>query len=310
MSVMSWLMEGDPAIRWQVMRDLRDEAPKAVAAERARVAAEGWGARILRLQRPGGWWGRRDERPTWLRTMDHLVLLKDLGADPKAKPVRRALDRVRRGVRWWPLDGRPFFDGETEACINGAILAAGSYFGEDVDRLAARLLEDQLPDGGWNCDAPPSEVSSFHSTIRVLEGLLEYEKAGGRRAAVSRPRRRGEEYLLRRRLLRGARTGRIVDRKWLRFSFPPGWHYDVLRGLDYFRSAGVAPDPRLAEALDVVEARRHQNGRWPLNVAHADRRYLFDMEPEKGKASRWITLRALRVLQWAGRSGSPRTARR
>ena len=301
MSVMSWLMEGDPAIRWQVMRDLTDAPAKAVAAERARVATEGWGARVLRLQKPGGWWGRRDERPTWLKTMDHLVLLKDLGADPAAKPVRKALGRVRRGIRWWPWDNRPFFEGETEACINGAILAAGAYFSENVDRLAERLVSEQLDDGGWNCEAPPSERSSFHSTIRVLEGLLEHEKTRGKKATVTRARRRGEEYLLRRRMLRGARSGEIIDRKWTRFSFPPGWHYDVLRGLDYLRSAGVRPDKRVSEALDLVEKRRHQNGRWPLNVVHADRRYLFDMEPEKGGASRWITLRALRVLKWAGR---------
>jgi len=203
-------------------------------------------------------------------------------------------------VRWWPLDGRPFFHGETEPCINGAILGAGAYFGEETGPLVDRLLSDQLADGGWNCDAPPSEASSFHSTIRVLEGLLAHEKAHGRRAAVTRARKRGEEYLLRRRLLRGLRSGEVIEEKWTRFAFPPGWHYDVLRGLEYFRTAGVPPDRRFAEALDIVERRRHRNKRWPLK-AHADRRYLFDMEPEQGKASRWTTLRAMRVLQWAGR---------
>lgn len=298
MSVMSWLMEGDPAIRWQVLRDLADEPPEAVAAERARVASKGWGARLLKRQKPGGYWGGRDEPKTWMTTMDALALLRELGVDPASKPVRRALGLVRRRIRWHQLDGRPFFDGETEACINGAILAAGAYFGESTDRLATRLVREQLEDGGWNCEAPPSRRSSFHSTIRVLEGLLEHENARGATTAVTRARARGQEYLLRRRMLRSLRTGEIVDRKWMRFAFPTAWHYDVLRGLDYLRRAGVKPDQRVAEAVEIVRKRRHQNGRWPLNVVHEDR-IPFKMEPGVGRASRWNTLRALRVLKWA-----------
>ena len=299
-AVVKWLLDSDPSIRWQVMRDLTDEPDEVVAAERSRVAAEGWGARLLGLQAPDGHWGD-DQKYNWMPTNDALTLLRELGADPADAKVRRALELVRERITWWQLDGRPFFDGETEACINGRILGAGAYFGAEVDRLLERLLGEQLEDGGWNCEAPPSKRSSFHSTICVLEGLLEYEKARGATTAVSDARARAERYLLERRMFRSLSSGEVINRRWTRFSFPPVWYYDVLRGLDYLRSAGVEPDERMAEAVEVVEQRRHQNGRWPLNHLHPDRvRVPLDMETEVGRASRWNTLRALRVLDWYG----------
>jgi hypothetical protein len=299
MTVMGWLLDSDPAIRWQVMRDLAGETDEVVAAERALVAAQGWGARLLGLQTRDGHWGD-DQKHGWMTTTDTLALLKDLGADPAGEDVRRAIDLVQDRVTWWQLDGRPFFDGETEACINGRILAAGAYFGAAVEQLLDRLLDEQLEDGGWNCEAPPSKRSSFHSTICVLEGLLEHEKTRGATPAVTSARARAQNYLLDRRMFRSLSSGEIIERRWARFSFPTTWHYDVLRGLDYLRSAGVEPDERVAEAVGLVEQRRHQNGRWPLNLLHPDRtRIPFDMEAGKGKASRWNTLRALRVLAWS-----------
>jgi hypothetical protein len=297
-AVLKWLLDSDPSIRWQVMRDLTDEPGEVVAAERSRVASEGWGARLLGLQTADGHWGD-DQEHGWMTTTDALALLKDLGVYPASKEVCGAIGLVRDRITWRQLDGRPFFDGETEACINGRILAAGAYFGAAVDRLLGRLLDEQLEDGGWNCEAPPSKRSSFHSTICVLEGLLEYEKAGGPTTAVTDARLRAQDYLLERRMLRSLSSGEVVNRRWMRFSFPTIWHYDVLRGLDYLRSAGVRPDDRVAEAVELVKQRQHQNGRWPLNVLHADRsRIPFDMEAGVGKASHWNTLRALRVLDW------------
>ena len=298
MNVMEWLLDSDPSIRWQVMRDLTDAPGEAVAAERRRVASEGWGARLLGLQTPDGDWGD-DQDHGWMTTNDALALLKDLGADPAGEQVRRAIGLVRDRITWWQLDGRPFFDGETEACINGRILAAGAYFGEASDRLADRLLSEQLEDGGWNCEAPPSKRSSFHSTICVLEGLLEYETARGARAVVTDARARGQEYLLERRMLRSLSSGEVINSAWTRFAFPTIWHYDVLRGLDYLRSAGARPDQRVAEAVELVEKRRDETGRWPLDGLHPDRvPFPFDMETEIGEPSRWNTLRALRVLDW------------
>jgi hypothetical protein len=294
-SVIRWLLSGDPAIRWQVMNDLTHERDDIVALERARVASEGWGRALLDRQAKEGWWNPND--PGWMISMDALILLREMGLDPESPQARCAITRVKEHLRWQRLDNRPYFEGETEACINGAILAFGSYFGERCDRIVERLLDEQLADGGWNCEAPPSTRSSFNSTIRVLEGLLEHERRWGRSAAISSARAKAHEYLLERRLLRRLSNGEIINRTWTRFTFPTMWHYDVLRGLDYFRSAGVAPDVRMAEAIGIVESRRHQNGRWPMNHLHADR-LGFPLEPGTGRASRWNTLRAMRVLKW------------
>jgi hypothetical protein len=297
-AVVRWLLDGDPSIRWQVMRDLAHEPDAAVAAERSRVASEGWGARLLALQSPEGHWND-DTRHGWMPTTDALKLLMDLGANPADTPVARAVGLVKDRIVWFQLDGRPFFDGETEACINGRILAAGAYFGVDVERLLARLLDEQLEDGGWNCEAPPSTRSSFHSTICVLEGLLAYETARGSTPAVTEARARAETYLLERRMLRSRTSGAVIDERWTRFSFPTVWYYDVLRGLDYLRAAGLGPDERVAEAVELVDRQRLPDGRWALDLLHPDRvRIPFELEAEVGQPSRWNTLRAMRVLDW------------
>lgn len=312
-----WLLDSDPAIRWQVMRDLIGAEPDAIAAERSRVATEGWGAQLLALQSPAGTWGgeqdvailRRvnaklsEENARMLITLYTLVVLMDLGLDPAAREARKMIGRVDKRLVFKPLGNRPFLHGETEPCINGRILAIGAYFKEPNDALAKRLLAEQLPDGGWNCEAPKSRRSSFHTTICVLEGLLEYERAGRKSSAAAKARKLAETYLLERGMCRSLRTGEIIDKRWLRFSFPAFWHYDVLRGLDYLRNAGVKPDSRVRGAIEVVIERRHQNGRWPLNLLHPEHIPL-EMEAAVGRASRWNTLRALRVLRWYGNSTS------
>ena len=298
-----WLLNSDPAIRWQVMSDLTDEAPDAIAAERSSVATEGWGSQLLAAQSLAGYWG--DPRKWDLVTLNSLVALKDLGLDPASKQARKMIDRIDKRLCFKWLNNRPYFQGETEPCINGRILGLGAYFKKPNDALADQLLGEQLEDGGWNCEAwpflspkrPPSRRSSFHTTICVLEGLLEYERAGRKSAAVTKARKRAENYLLERRMFRSLRTGEVIDKRWLRFSFPTFWHYDVLRGLDYLRNAGIKPDNPLSEAIETVIERRHQNGRWPLNLLHPEHIPL-EMETGIGKASRWNTLRALRVLRW------------
>jgi len=226
-----------------------------------------------------------------------LVVLTDLGLDPASKQARKMISRVDQRLKFKWLNNRPFLQGETEPCINGRILGVGAYFKEPNDALANQLLAEQLEDGGWNCEAPKSGRSSFHTTICVLEGLLDYERAGRKSAAVAKARRRAENYLLERGMFRSLRTGEVVNKRWLRFSFPPFWHYDVLRGLDYLRNAGIKPDSRVRAAIEVVMERRHQNGRWPLNLLHPEHIPL-EMETGVGSASRWNTLRALRVLRW------------
>lgn len=308
----AWLQDADPAIRWQTLRDLTDAPADQVDAERARVAETGWGRRLLDLQADGQWAGgaffpSRDWRPPgevagepdgqpWTATFPTLRLLRDFGIDPADTSVRAAVAGVREHSTW-DHAGQPFFDGEVEPCINGGVVAVGAYFGEDVDSVVDRLLGEQLDDGGWNCEAENGSIrSSFHSTICVLDGLLEYERAGGA-IQVADARRRGEEYLLTRRLLRRASTGEIVDADWLQFSFPVQWHYDVLRGLDYFRSVGGTPDARLSEAIEHLRAKRRPFGGWLLENTHPGLVH-FDLEDGDGEPSRWNTLRALRVLRW------------
>ena len=306
--LLDWLLDSDPALRWQVLRDLCDAPAEAVAAERARVATEGWGARLLALRDDDGQWaggacfpagfrGDFSQGQPWTSTFPTLALLRELGVDPNAQPVRETVALVAENCRWEHA-GQRFFDGEVEPCINGRTVAIGVYFGVDVDGIVARLLGEQLADGGWNCDAEIGSVrSSFATTICVLEGLLEHERATGGSAAAVAARRRGEEYLLERQLFRRLSTGAVVEEDWLRFSFPTWWHYDVLRALDYFRAVGGPPDPRLTEAVAILRAKRQPDGAWLLENTHPGAVHL-EMEDGDGQPSRWNTLRALRVLNW------------
>lgn len=236
--------------------------------------------------------------PFWWSNMYTLVYLRDFGVDPTDPRVRAAIDRVRDRVTWGPeWDNSPFFEGEVEPCINGRVVSLGAYFGVRSDRLVDRLLSEQQTEGGWNCQMKISRRSSFHTTICVLEGLLEFETAFGSSPAVTDARTRAHEYLLNRRLLRRLSNGEIIDPVWTQFAFPPLWHYDVLRALDYLRAAAITPDSRVGEAATIVGTRRQTDGRWLLDLRH--RRTLYeDIAGAVGAPSRWITLRALRVLAW------------
>jgi hypothetical protein len=305
--VIDWLLDSDPGLRWQVLRDLTGAPPGEVAAERALVATRGWGARLLAVRDADGQWaggacfpagfrGDFSAGQPWTSTLPTLTLLRELGVDPKAENVREAVRLVRDNCHWEHA-GQPFFDGEVEPCINGRTVAIGAYFGLDVAEIVARLIDEQLADGGWNCAAEDGSIrSSFHSTICVLEGLLAHEHATGGVESVA-ARQRGEEYLLRRALVRRLSTGEVVDRDWLRFSFPVWWHYDVLRSLDYFRVATATPDPRLSEAIELARSKRQPDGTWLLENTYPGAVH-FVLEDGDGKPSRWNTLRALRVLGW------------
>lgn len=243
----------------------------------------------------------------WTSTTHTLLLLRDLGLDPASPAASRAVDLVANSR--WEHAGQRYFSGEVEPCINGMTVAIGAYFGHHVQGIVDRLLSEQLDDGGWNCEAENGSVrSSFHTTISVLDGLLEHERAtGGGSAAVTAARLSGQEYLLERRLFRRRSTGEVGDPFWTLFSFPTRWHYDVLRGLDHLRSAGAVHDERCNEALDLLEQRRGNDGRWPLQNPHPGAVH-FELEEGEGRPSRWNTLRALRVLRWAGRDASTGTA--
>ena len=297
--VITWLLDTDPSLRWQVMHDLTETPAAVVAAERSRVSLEGWGAMLLDEQRPDGQWGDGITTPFWWANMYTLVFLRDLGIDPNSAPAHAAIERVREHVTWGPEFGNsPFFEGEIEPCINARVVALGSYFGERSDQLVDRLLSEQLADGGWNCDAERGSVrSSFHTTICVLEGLLAFEQAFGAATAVTDARSRAVEYLLERRLLRRLSTGETIEQKWMQFAFPTLWYYDTLRALDYLCAAGVRPDARADEAVAALLERQQSDGRWLLDVRHRDTLYQ-QIAGEVGAPNRWITWRAMRVLRW------------
>ena len=301
MNVTDWLLDSDPAIRWQVMRDLTDAPADEVAAERARVAREGWGAQLLAAQDPDGRWSGGTFLPRWVGTADTLHLLYLFGVDPSSEEARRAIAPVHEAARWDYDENMRFFEGEVEPCINGRTVAIGAYFGQDVRGIVDRLLGEQMADGGWNCEQENGSTrGSFDTTLNVLEGLLEYERSAESDPAVTAARRRGEEYLLERRLLRRLSDAAIPQKRWLYVGFPNAWFYDVVRVLDYFRQARPEPDERMGEALDIVESKRDADGRWPLERAYHDASHV-DFGESEGQPSRWITLRALRTLRWAGR---------
>jgi hypothetical protein len=310
MTVLDWLLDSDPAIRWQVLRDLVGAPADVIAEERARMVTEGWGARLLALQgEDGQWaggacfparslheWDKKQGQP-WISTLPTLQLLYDFGIDPRSERVARAVGLVEEHCRWEHA-GQPFFRGEVEPCINGRTVTLGIYYGQDVNGIVGRLLTEQLEDGGWNCEAERGSVrSSFATTINVLEGLLAHERATGGTAESIAARRRGEEYLLERQLFRRKSTGEVVNSSWLEFSFPVRWHYDVLRALEYFRMAEGVPDARLDEAIRILRSKQQPDGTWLLENTHPGKVY-FELEDGDNKPSRWNTLRAMRVLTW------------
>jgi len=304
-----WLLAGDPAIRWQTLRDLAEAGSKIVERERRMVVREGWGAHLLGEQGADGMWARGMYTPKWTSTHYTLLALRDLGVPNDNVQCRRACELIlERGLQ--PDGGisyptRPSDRRGGEGCISGMSLSIVAYFGIDddrVDAIADYALSEQMADGGWNCRRPAGAThSSMNTTISMLEGLRHYELCRKRkRGEVRAAMRRGREFLLEHRLFRSHRTGAVIKPEFTRFVFPPRWHYDVLRALDHFRDVDAPRDERLADGIALVEARRGHDGLWPLTYKYDGKGY-FDME-RVGAPSRWNTLRALRVLRWWGLS--------
>ena len=309
-TAVEWLLEGDPAIRWQVLRDLVGAAERTVQRERRTVSRDGWAARLLALQDPKGTWAGRHSSdgglysPKWTSTTYTMLTLRDFGLlsnRQTQEACRLLLDEgfqrdggINYGI-WAKWTKR------SETCVTGMVLSLLSYFEYDdarVDTIASHLLEQQMPDGGWNCQRLQGAThASVHTTISVLEGLRYYELHRGHKLrAVRAAQGRGREFLLVHRLFRSHRTGEVIKPIFTRFSFPPRWHYDILRALDYFQAVNAPHDERLAEAIDIVLGSRRADGRWPLQNRYRGKTF-FELE-RLGAASRWNTLRALRVLKW------------
>ncbi len=319
-----WLLEGDPAIRWQVLQDVVGAAERTVARERQKVARAGWGARLLSRQDPEGTWagGMSSDgglySPKWISTTYTMLLLRDCGLPAANRQARKACGLLLDGDLQRDGGINYGWRGRSETCITGMVLSLLSYFDYDDDRLdtlAGHLLKQQMPDGGWNCRRDHGAThSSVHTTISALEGLRFYElhrqfaprlqgeglgvggKSGRNVRSIRAAQRRGREFLLMHRLFRSDRTGEIIKPIFLLFSFPPRWHYDILRALDYFQAGGAPRDPRLGEAIDIVRNTQRKDGRWTLENLYRGKTH-FQME-RLGAPSRWNTLRALRVLKW------------
>jgi hypothetical protein len=320
-SAIDWLLDGDPTIRWQTLRDLAGAPERAVERERTKMEREGWGADLLARQDAEGTWagGLSSDgglySPKWTSTTYTMLLLRDFGLSPNNRQARKACALLlnegleRDGGINYGMWGKSW--GRSETCITGMVLSILSYFKYDDDRLdtvAKHLLGQQMPDGGWNCRRLYGAThASVHTTISVLEGLRHYElHRGGNARAVRAAQRRGREFLLVHRLFRSHRTGEIIKPVFVRFAFPPRWHYDILRALDYFQAVGAARDRRLAEAIDIVRTRQGEDGRWLLENSYKGKTY-FELEG-LGAPSRWNTLRALRVLKWWDRPSATRKA--
>lgn len=301
-TTIEWLLDGDPAVRWQVMRDLLDEPDHVIADERVRVATTGWGARLLAHQDPEGSWANALYSPKWTSTTYTLVLLRQLGL-----PADDA--RARLGCEVL-LDGASYFGGglnfaktvrQPETCITAIVVGLAATFGTidtRVETALTWLLDQQLGDGGWNCETirSGSGHGSFHTSILTLEALHAWTQMGGSDDAVDQASRRGREFFAVHRLYRSHRTGELVDPSFTRMVFPPGWHHDLLRGLDHFQAAAAPPDPGLDDAIATLRSKRRPDGRWTNNALYPGR-YWFRLE-QGGRPSRMNTLRALRVLRW------------
>ena len=318
-----WLLQGDPAIRWQVMRDLLDYEEDRYSREQLKITEQGWGKQYLAYQDENGMWGGGIYGPKWISTTYTMLALRRIGLPPQNKQAQRGCQQLlERGI--YQDGGINFFASQkqSEVCVTGMVLSLLAYFRYPdpyIDQVADHLMTRQMPDGGWNCEDYRGDThSSFHTTMSVLEGLLEYQKSRSEvRVDVEAARLRGHEFLLQHRLYKSHRTGEVVSPRMTRMPFPPRWFYDFLKALDYFQAYFKwrsnqqinypdreseeldhqhNHDERFTDGIELLKSKQKANGKWNMMRGPSGRIY-FNMEPA-GKASRWNTLRALRVLRW------------
>jgi hypothetical protein len=301
-SILEWLLQGDPSVRWQVQQDLLKDDEKTIRDSRLKIAREGWGYRLLKLQDENHMWSGKLYSPKWTSTTYTLLLLRRLGLDPDNQQAQKG-SMVLLDEGFYDDGGINFWKSwnHSETCVTGMILSILAYFNIRDERLmsmAGHLLNEQMTDGGWNCQKYKGAThSSFHTTISVLEGFYEYlEKFHEHRSEMIRSRDRAIEFLLEHRLYKSHRTGRVVNDRMTRFHFPPRWYYDVMRVLDYFQKTKIDTDSRMEDAVDLVYKKRTPEGVWDLPARYGGKVF-FELETT-GKPSRWNTLRALRVLKW------------
>jgi len=304
--IIAWLLEGDAAIQYQTRRDLLHEDPVALSGLRDKIAEEGWGRAFLERQQPDGHWGRAFYQPKWTSSHYTLLDLRNLCA-PVTPEIEKAVELILATAIGPDGGVNPSKDiKQSDVCLNGMFLNYACYFGTEEEKLKSVvdfILSQQLPDGGSNCRLNRSGArhSSVHSTLSVLEGIREYIAAGYayRLDELKKMESEGQEFLLRHRLYKSDHTGAIIHPSFLKLVYPPRWRYDILRALDYFQNALFPYDERLQDALDVLKQKRLPDGRWKTQAHHPGEVH-FQME-QAGKASRWNTLRCLRVLAYYDR---------
>ena len=303
--VINWLLKGDPSIRWQVMRDLTGAKKSEYLAERKKIAKEGWGKRLLSYQKPdGGWDGIYTYK--WTSTTYTMLLLRRMGLEPSNLQAQKGC-RVLMEKGFYRDGGINFFKSldHAETCVTGMVLSILSHFrygDKRIHALSEYLLDQQMMDGGWNCESYNGAThSSLHTTLSVLEGLREYEKNFNPKTKNIRiAQQHAMEFLLAHKLYRSHRTGAIIDRKMTMFSFPPRWVYDVMKALDYLRDFDARYSSQYEDAMGLLQKKRNRNGTWNTQNRHTGKTY-FEME-KAGKPGRWNTLRALRILRWWDRA--------
>lgn len=314
-SVIAWLLDSDPALRWQVERDLVGEPPKIWKATRSRTAIEGFCARLLDYQDPDGQWAGGAFFPAdfdsseaaegagrpWTATTWTLNSLREWGLDASVLRERRTVELLAENSRW-EYEDLPYWSGEVDCCINSWTAANGVWLGADINGIVDWFLDHQMAEGGWNCDwVEGSARASFHSTLNSLKGLLAYDAATGGTDETCTARKLAQEYLLQRRLFRRLSTGDLVASWALEFAYPMRWSYNILNAADYFRRAslvdGTHSDPRMADAIELIRAARQPDGTW-LQGARQPGRVWFEVDVPAGQPSKWLTLFGARVLAW------------
>lgn len=299
-----WLLEGDPSIRYQTLRDLHNTNVKDIQKERQKILNEGWGRRLMELQEENGTWSNALYSPKWTSTFYTLLLLKRFGAlnDKNIeKACRILLDKgfykKDGGINYW----KSWKQGE--CCVTGMLLSMLCHFqveDDHVHRMVEYLISEQMPDYGWNCERyRGAKHSSFHTTISVLEGLWEYEKEFPNSVlvkSIQEKQKEGIEFLLQHHLYKSNTTWKIVDSKMIKFSFPPRWHFDIIRCLDYFQDKKIEKEECMFSAMDILIKKQTTDGFWKLEIEYPAKTF-FKME-KVGKESRWNTLRSLRILKW------------
>ncbi len=304
-ATITWLLDGDVSIQYLTHKYLLGGDQTTLTSLRKRIAAEGWGKQFLDARNPSGHWGRAFYQPKWISSHYTLLDLCYLEIEP-VEPIKETIMLILNKSS--AQDGsitesahRPSGD----VCVDGMFLNYAAFFGtpeEDLKSVVDYLLENIMPDGGFNCEgeAHGARHSSMHTTLSALEGLWEFTKAGHeyRSDEVQQARSNAEEFLLMHHLFKSDKTGEVINKKWLMLSFPSRWFYDILRALVYFTDAGRPYDPRMQDAVDVLISKRRKDGTWPVQAKHTGLVH-FDME-QTGAPSRFNTLRALRVLKAYG----------